>query len=126
MSKRRFAIVKVSIVAFALVFSACATILNLSYTAFASPSNADIILKKTLLNGIQTCYNDTYMKSSIIPADFVSPGSLFTSGFGTKGDSDGTIRVPNNVGNTLNDADISCQQLFAGYSGAGGRISGLF
>lgn len=127
MNNRRFInIVKVSMTAFVLVFSACVIILNLSHTAFASPSNADIILKKTLLNGIQTCYNDTYMKSSIIPADFVSPSSLFTSGFGTKGDSDGTIRVPNNFGNSLNDADISCQQLFTGYSGAGGRISGLF
>ncbi len=128
MNKRRSIIARLAAIVAVAITSIWLSLVSLTAKpVFASPSSADIILKKTLLNGIETCYNDTYMKKSIIPADFSGPSSLMETGFfGGGGTKDGVIRVPNNVGNTLSDADISCQQLFNGYSGAGGKISGLF
>lgn len=128
MNKRRSIIARLAAIVAVAITSIWLSLASLTAKpVFASPSSADIILKKTLLNGIETCYNDTYMKKSIIPADFSGPSSLMETGFfGGGGTKDGVIRVPNNVGNTLSDADISCQQLFNGYSGAGGKISGLF
>ncbi len=128
MNKRRPIIFSLAAIIVMIAASIWFSLTNLTAeSAFAAQSSADIILKKTLLNGLETCYNDTYMKKSIIPADFSGPSSLMETGFfGGGGTKDGVIRVPNNVGNTLSDADISCQQLFNGYSGTGGRISGLF
>lgn len=123
---RRFRNILVSLCAIIAIFS-----INIiaTYPTYAAASSADVILKKTLLNGLQTCYNDTYMKSTIAPADFSGIDSLMVTGFWSNpSDTDGVIRVPNNVGNTLSDADISCRQLFNGYNQnkTSNSIKGLF
>ena len=87
----------------------------------SAATSAEELLKKTLLNGLRTCTNATYMKKEIIPADYTGISSLMTS----DGNADGTILVPTKVGNSLNDGDVSCKELFLGYSGWGGEISGL-
>ena len=88
----------------------------------SAATSAEELLKKTLLNGLRTCTNATYMKSEIIPADYTGISSLMTS----DGNADGTILVPTKVGNSLNDGDVSCKELFLGYDGLlGGKISGL-
>lgn len=110
----------ISVVAICLLSVIISSIILLPRNATAAVSETDL-LKKTLLNGLRTCVSDTYMKPEIAPIDYYDVSSLMTS----KGFDDGTILVPNGVANTLNDNDVSCKELFTGYDGAGGQISGL-
>lgn len=98
--------------------------LGLSAQSVSAATSAGDLLKKTLLNGLRTCTSSTYMKNEVTPADYTGIGSIMTS----EGNADGTILVPTKVGNSLSDGDVSCKELFLGYSGflgAGGEISGL-
>lgn len=110
----------VSTVAVLILAIVVTTITSLSHSAAAAVSETDL-LKKTLLNGLRTCVADEYMQKEIAPIDYSGISSLMTS----KGKDDGTILVPNGVANTLNDNDVSCKELFTGYDGWGGKISGL-
>lgn len=95
---------------------------NISTTNVSAASSADSIYKKTLLNAIKTCYNDTYMKKSVLGTDYSGPYSLMagsqnwiSTGTGSGGFKDGVIKVPSQYGNSLDDADMSCYQLFSGW-----------
>lgn len=88
----------------------------------SAASSADSIYKKTLLNAIKTCYSDSYMKKSVLGTDYSGPYSLMAgsqnivnNATGSKGFKDGTIKVPSQYGNSLDDADMSCYQLFTGW-----------
>lgn len=105
------------VAAMMLVFGVVTTLPMLTQEAYADSAAEQKALKIALLNGLKTCYNDTYMKKSITGVEYTGAPSLMTSkAFGTDGKSDGVVRVPNMVGNTLTDADISCEQLFNGYN----------
>lgn len=99
-----------------------------SSSAFAV--NANTILKKTLLNGLLTCYKDTYMVPET--GDDTIYGTVSLSNLMTaKGRqvNDDAVLVPSKkLGNTLTQSvpGVSCEQLFNGYSGVGGSIEGLF
>ena len=84
-------------------------------------SDGGVLMKKALANGLKKCYSTTYMKSSsgnvvVTPSNTKSLSGLITSA----GMKDGVIQVPTNVGNTLKDADLSCEQLFTGWDGGSG------
>lgn len=127
MSRRKIKITVLCILAVMVFLSSC------SHAVFAlqvpepdskkETPTAESILKATLLLGLETCYNDTYMKKSIEVADFKNGGRSLTT---SKGQKDGKINVPTNFGNSLTDSDISCSELFDGYNGPGGTINGLF
>lgn len=117
MSKRFSRTVVVLVACVGILAGALATVFSYSNGVYADTAAETEVLKKALLNGLQKCYNDTYMKKTITGVDYTGIYSLMTSkAFGTDGHTDGTVKVPNNVGNTLSDADISCEQLFTGYN----------
>ena len=108
---------------FLIVSSIIISTANMTQHVFADASDAATIMKKTLLNGLSTCYSDTYMRSSLKPSDLTSVANLFTSNlFGTDGSTASTIKLPNNVGNSVASASVSCKDLFLGRNG----LSGLF
>lgn len=92
----------------------------------SAASNVDTVFRKIMLQSLQTCYskNNGYMVRAVSELDYVQSGisALITSA----GKQDGIVKLPNSIGNSLSDADISCQELFNGYSGWGGSVSGLF
>lgn len=106
-----------------MVAGVLTTLNSLSASAEGQISAQDLT-NKTLLNAIKTCYTDKYMKSEIDAKDYYSFKSLFTKD-GTK---DGVINVPTMVGNTLNDSNISCEEVFFGYrqGKSSNSITGLF
>ncbi len=91
------------------------------------------ITKKTLIQSLLTCYNNTYTKREI---DARYKDVELEDIFEKEGTKDGTIKVAgyetgeNNwkgLGNTLKDGDISCKQVFVGYSSKSrGKIDGLY
>ena len=102
--------------------------LIISSDSVSAMSDGGVLMKKALANGLKKCYSTTYMKSSsgnavVTPSNTKSLSGLITSA----GMKDGVIQVPTNVGNTLKDADLSCEQLFTGWDGGGstGKSSGL-
>lgn len=115
MNRKKYLLLAVSTITVCL----CVFCSLLPQHVFASSESG--ILKKALLRGLNTCYSDKYMKKEIPEEDFSGISSLMTS----DGKADGTIKLPTSVGNTISDADISCEQLFNGYSGFGGKVSGL-
>lgn len=108
-----------------MVFGVIANLFAVTTPASAG-SDVNTVFKKIMLQGLQTCYNKNngFMVRSVSELDYTQSGisALITSA----GAKDGTIKLPNLIGNTLSDADISCTQLFNGYSGFGGSVSGLF
>lgn len=84
--------------------------------------SADELYKKALTVALRTCYSDTYMKKDNVSGNTTTVGGFLTS----TGKSDGKIIVPTYVGNTLKDSDLSCEQVFDGYSGSGGYSKSIF
>lgn len=116
---------KVGMVAFFAVLQLI--LIFTSGQVFAKTSD-EVLINKALANAIYNCFyydgTDTgrYMVNEISAAQVTSIDSLMTS----KGQKDGTIKVPTNYGNSLRDGDISCKEVFTGWSGIfGGTISGL-
>ena len=98
-----------------VVMSLFVLTISTNYT-FAKTSETSL-MNKALANGLKKCYSATYMKSSsgsvtVTPSNTYGISSLMTS----EGRRDGVIQVPSKVGNTLKDADISCEQLFTGWN----------
>jgi len=90
-------------------------------TTSASAISKDELTKKALLNSLKTCGTTTYFKASINQNSYSKLDNLFTSA----GGSDGKIKVPTMVGNTIKDGDLSCKQVLAGYHKNGQDIKGL-
>lgn len=99
-------------------------VFSVTFIMSATPASAisnDELTKKALLNSLKTCGTTTYFKASINQNSYSKLDNLFTSA----GNSDGKIRVPTMVGNTIKDSDLSCKQVLAGYHKNGQDIKGL-
>ena len=96
------------------------TLLNIDVFAASSVPTSEQLLQKTLLNGLHSCVNKIYWKDVEV-SKYSNINSLLTA----EASKDGIVKVPNGIANTLKDGDISCKELFNGYSGAGGKIPGL-
>lgn len=97
-------------------------VLSPSANATITTTSNKELYKKTMLNGVRQCYNGsyTYLKKTV--TRFNGVNDLMTG----DGKADGRVKVPTQIGNTLNDADLSCAQLFNGYNGIlGGKADGL-
>lgn len=115
MKAKRWSIVAIFIAVF--VSAIVASLPSKSVSADA----ANDLMTKVLYRGLSLCYSDTYTNKTIPENGFNGASSLVTD----KGKKDGIIKVPNSVANSLNDGDISCAELFNGYSGIGGKMQGL-
>jgi len=87
---------------------------------YALAGSAEQYHKLAVMRGVQQCYS-SHAKSQIKQSDFTGWTSIFDGDI----NSDGEIIIPTKVGNTINDNDFSCQDVFAGYSGVGGSGSGF-
>jgi len=87
---------------------------------YALAGSAEQYHKLAVMRGVQQCYS-SHAKSQIKLSDFTGWTSIFDGDI----NSDGEIIIPTKVGNTINDNDFSCQDVFAGYSGVGGSGSGF-
>lgn len=87
--------------------------------------NGHSVVRKTILSGIKTCYNSTYMRSEVTNlGDFSSFSALFRN-TNSKGD---TVPLPTGLTN-ISDGNISCYGLFFGdqnAAGEAGTFAGLF
>lgn len=84
-----------------------------------SATSDEELLKKTLLNLLPICYSQ-HMANSVENASAFFPQNV--------ADSTQAYLVPTNVGNSLNNQKISCQEVFDGVSGWGGlttKMNGL-
>lgn len=87
---------------------------------YALAGSAEQYHKLAVMRGVQQCYS-SHAKDQIKLSDFTGWTSIFDGDI----NKDGEIIIPTKVGNTIDDNDFSCQDVFAGYSGVGGSGSGF-
>lgn len=96
----------------------------------SAASDADTIMRKTLVNAITACYPTLKDGSDgqITGENFVSNSSRDDPMeiLWTKESKNDKIYLPNQIGNSINDAMISCQEVFNGYHNRKQDVNGLF
>lgn len=120
-NKTRVRLVSFMVVAVLLgsMFLSITKIFNQHDIAYAEGlSPADSLLLKTLKQGMQLCFDSGIIRGSEIKASnsyqsadiFLTDSSKYTH--------DGTVMLPfkYGAGNTINDGNLSCQQLLEGYN----------
>ena len=89
---------------------------DIAYAEGLSP--ADSLLLKTLRQGMQLCFDSDIIRGSEVKASnsYQSADIFLTDS--PKYTHDGTVMLPfrYGAGNTINDGDLSCQQLLEGYN----------
>lgn len=89
---------------------------DIAYAEGLSP--ADSLLLKTLRQGMQLCFDSGIIRGSEVKASnsYQSADIFLTDS--PKYTHDGTVMLPfrYGAGNTINDGDLSCQQLLEGYN----------
>lgn len=102
----------------ALIASVFAFTLN-NNSVFAATDSSDVT-KKALLTGVEYCYKKGAIKTEV---EAVSKFTHFSNMI-TGGTSESYIKLPTGL-TKINDNDVSCKELFTGYSGLGGSFDGV-
>jgi MFS family permease len=84
---------------------------TVSSNAYATVVDSDHLQKLAILQGVKKCYK-SYAKDSLYLRDFSKIDNIFTSSWNS---NDGDVVIPTKVGNSINDSDLKCQELFYGY-----------
>lgn len=80
------------------------------------------IMQKAMLAGLNTCISSSYLNSEAYLGahDLGSAANFANVIFNQRGKgTDGTVKLPTKIGNSLRDSDSTCSELLLGYNGVG-------
>lgn len=113
----------------AIMLLVCTLIASLVLPHNAEMAYADVdanasqeILKKALVQNMKYCYEQNAFVTQIKELNYKSNTNLMSSW----GKKDGTVYLPNMVGNTIKDGNLSCLQVLDGYNKSGQQVSSIF
>lgn len=109
------------VVTFAVILIAVATLLTMPKSANAEYDHT-VIMQKAMLAGLNTCISSSYLnQEAYLGAHDLGNTTNFANVIFTKRgkDTDGTVKLPTKIGNSLKDSDSTCSELLLGYNGIG-------